>query len=320
MSWRKVLKENFTSIQSLCAFLNLNQQDQAKLLKKSSFVLNVPKRLAEKMEKGRLDDPLLRQFVPLIEESSETQGYGLDPVQDCHAALTPKLLQKYATRALLLASQACAMHCRYCFRKNYDYAPLQTGFEEELKRIREDKSLKEVILSGGDPLSLDNKIVSRLIAELSSLKHIRRIRFHTRFPIGIPERIDEGLLAILEEASCQVWFVIHVNHVRELDNEVLGALKKVQKLAIPVLSQTVLLKEVNDSLEALAELCETLVDNGIIPYYLHQLDRVTGTAHFEVDKEQGKQLICALNQRLSGYAVPKFVQEIPYEKSKTLIL
>jgi EF-P beta-lysylation protein EpmB len=318
-TWKKILKDNFTSLKKLSAFLELDAVQQQQLAQNNTFPLNLPRRLAEKIEKRTLDDPILLQFVPLIRESEHKDSFVMDPVGDCQAALSPKCLQKYAGRLLLLATGACAMHCRYCFRQNFAYAPLQTGFAEELKLIQQDLTLKEVILSGGDPLSLSNSQLKEIVNQIAALGHVKRIRFHTRFPIGIPERIDEELLAILAACPLQIWFVIHCNHPRELDTEVLEALKKIQKLAIPVLNQWVLLKGVNDSIDTLQALCEKLVDHGMLPYYLYQLDRVAGSAHFEVSQKKGQELILELNKRLAGYGVPKYVQEIPAEPAKTAI-
>lgn len=317
--WRKIQRENFTSIVKLSTFLELDATQNQELLKKSFFPLNLPKRLAEKIQKKTLDDPILKQFVPLKDELIQNTHFIKDPVGDSQACMTSKFLKKYAQRLLLIPTGACAMHCRYCFRHNFSYPSFQSGFEEELHLIRKDESLKEVILSGGDPLSLGNEALGELVEALASIGHLKRLRFHTRFPIGIPERIDAPFLELLERCSLQIWFVIHCNHPRELDSDVTAVLKKIQRLSIPVLNQAVLLKGVNDSIEILQELCEKLVDVGIYPYYLHQLDRVEGTTHFEVNPEKGTKLIKELSHRLSGYAVPTYVQEIPGEPSKSPI-
>jgi L-lysine 2,3-aminomutase len=317
--WRNIQRQNFTSLESLYLYLELTPQQRSQLAANKDFPLNLPRRLAEKIQKGTLEDPILRQFVPFKQEQESKESFIPDPVGDCQAALTPKYLKKYANRALLLVTGACAMHCRYCFRQNYSYAPLQEGFAKELAFIQTDCSIKEIILSGGDPLSLSNQQLKKLIQSLEQVHHLKRIRFHTRFPMGIPERIDEGLLTLLKECCKQIWLVIHCNHAEELDDEVLEALKKIQKMGIPVLNQWVLLKGVNDSIEILESLCEILVDHGIMPYYLHQLDRVEGTAHFEVEKNHGIQLISELNKRIAGYAIPKYVQEVPSETSKKSI-
>ena len=317
--WRQIQRENFTSIEKLCAYLKLDPIQTKKFTNIDSFPLNLPNRLADKIQKHTLDDPILKQFVPLQLERQKKACFVKDPVGDIQALVEPKCLQKYASRVLLVTTSACAMHCRYCFRKNFDYSPLKSGFAQELSLIRKDPSLKEVILSGGDPLSLSNTQLKELTHALSNIPHIKRLRFHTRFPIGIPERIDGAFLDLLETCRVQVWFVIHSNHPKELDGEVLIALKKIQKLGIPVLNQWVLLKGVNDSVEILQTLCEKLVDHGIVPYYLHQLDRVEGAAHFEVSSARGKELVEELSKRLSGYGVPKYVQELVGELSKTRI-
>lgn len=314
--WRAIQRKNITSVTSLLSYLEMPEDLSLRIAKKRPFILNLPERLAAKIKKATLNDPILRQFVPLIEETENPLGFVSDPVCDVDFKKTSRLLQKYQGRALLVTTGACAMHCRYCFRQNYDYQVSSKEFGEELRLIEEDSSLHEVILSGGDPLSLSNDRLRELLISIDAIPHIKKIRFHTRFPIGIPERIDEGFLQLLSEIKAQVWFVIHSNHPLELDADVCQALKKVRCLGIPVLNQSVLLKGVNDSVEVLKELCEKLVDNGIAPYYIHQLDRVAGTAHFEVEESRGKQLIIDLAAQLPGYAVPRYVREIPHEANK----
>ncbi|MCC5831654.1 MAG: KamA family radical SAM protein [Chlamydiales bacterium] len=276
-------------------------------------------RLARKIEKGNREDPILKQFAPHPEEALQNTLYSADPVGDQQSRCAPKSLKKYDRRILLLTTQACAMHCRYCFRQNFAYAK-QKEFALELDQIKADNDLREVILSGGDPLSLSDRVLKELVKELSFIPHLKRLRFHTRFPIGIPERITQEFLKILSDCPLQTWFVIHCNHPRELDSDVLAALKSIQRLGIPVLNQAVLLRGVNDTIEILQELCERLADNGIQPYYLHQLDRVQGAARYEVTQEEGRRLIEELRKRLSGYAVPAYVQEIAGKPSKTPLL
>ncbi len=315
--WRQIQRENFTKWGDLCAFLKLDPIQQEWIKKKSSFPLNLPRRLAEKIKKGTLEDPIFKQFVPTIQEDEKKEGFSCNPVGD-EEVQRGKYLQKYEGRVLLLVTSGCAMHCRYCFRQHFPYQTL-SGFEEELGLIREDTSLKEVILSGGDPLSLRNEVLATLMRQIEEIPHIKRVRFHTRFPIGIPERIDEGFLAILASTSLQVWFVIHANLAQELDEEVLFSLKQVQKLAIPVISHTVLLRGVNDSVSLLQELFEKMVDHGIQPYYLFQLDRVEGAAHFETSEEEGHLLMEALRKRLSGYAIPRYAKEVAGLPSKLIL-
>jgi KamA family protein len=209
------------------------------------------------------------------------------------------------------------MHCRYCFRQNFPYETIEKTLDEELQKIRSDPSIFEVILSGGDPLSLPDYKLFALLEELDKIPHVRVIRFHTRFPIGIPERIDEAFLTHLAQIKKQMVFVLHINHPKELDDDVAIALKKLARLGLPLFCQSVLLKEVNDSVEVLASLCERLVECGITPYYLHQLDQVKGASRFAVDQSKGLALIEKLMERLPGYAVPRYVKEIPGSPSKT---
>jgi EF-P beta-lysylation protein EpmB len=318
--WKQLLLHNFVDIKKLADYLELNETQRATLLMGSRFSLNLPLRLARKITKGDLTDPILRQFLPTLTETIQQPSFIPDPVGDSACRKGQKLLQKYQGRVLLVCTSACAMHCRYCFRQNFEYSTKDKSFDEELKLIAEDPSINEVILSGGDPLSLSNQMLQSLLERLALIPHIRKIRFHTRFPIGIPERIDEGFLEILKAIPLQFWFVIHSNHPRELDSDVLAALKSIQKLGIPVLNQFVLLRGVNDDIHVLYDLCHLLVNHGVMPYYLHQLDRVKGAAHFEVSVNEGKELIQALEKRLPGYAVPKYVAEIPGMPAKTPLM
>lgn len=315
--WSKILKTNFFQWEKLAEFLSLSSEQRALIEPKPQFRLNLPLRLASKICKGDVSDPLLKQFLPTLHEKEQLELFVDDPVGDLSACHTPKLLQKYQGRALLLCTSACAMHCRFCFRQNYPYESLESTFDQELKIIEADSSLKEVILSGGDPLSLSDETLSLLFQRLNAIPHVRRIRIHTRFPLGIPERIDQSFLNVLKSLDKQLWFLIHSNHPAEFDSDVWASLKSISRLGIPVLNQSVLLRDVNDNVETLKTLCEQLVDNGITPYYLHQLDRVKGTGHFEVTKEKGLWLIEELRKQLSGYAVPLYVAEIQGEPSKT---
>lgn len=307
------MRTNFTRKDELEAFLETE-------IPASPFVLNLPRRLAEKIEKGNPKDPLFLQFVPTVLEQAVSSGFTTEPVQDSAFRCSERLLQKYEGRALLVATSACAMHCRYCFRQNHAYQKGDRFFESELDWIENNRELHEVILSGGDPLSLDDGVLRPLLQRLDRMEHITSIRFHTRFLIGIPERIDASFLSLLASIKTQIWFVVHCNHPRELDAEVLEGLKAIRKLGIPLLNQAVLLRGVNDCLETQIALSHKLIQAGVSPYYLHQLDRVQGAAHFEVPVEEGKNLVLEMSRRLPGYAVPRYVQEIPFEKSKTRIL
>lgn len=317
--WRQLLRENFTCWKKLSDFLELKEEHRFRILEKSTFSLNLPKRLAQKIEKGNIDDPILRQFLPMTDELQILPGFRLDPVGDKDAQIASKLLHKYEGRALLVSTGACAMHCRFCFRRNFDYDNKDRTFEKELEILKNDTSIHEVILSGGDPLSLSDEILENLLQALSKMTHIKRLRFHTRFPIGIPERIDESFSSLLKKSTQQIWFILHCNHVYELDEEILAAMRKLQSSGIIILNQTVLLKGVNDSSQALKDLFETLVNHGIVPYYLHQLDRVQGAGHFEVAEDTGKKILEQIAQVLPGYAIPRYVREDAGATSKTFL-
>jgi len=311
--WQKIFQNNIRSYDELRELIPLPNT----LSPFPKFPLNIPRRLVEKMEPGDFNDPLFLQFVPLASELIATPGFVNDPVSDEAAARTTKLLHKYKGRALLLVSSACAMHCRYCFRQKYPYEKDVKEYEKELAIIEADPSITEVILSGGDPLSKGNSALGLLLEALDAIPHVKVIRFHSRFPIGIPERISDEFISLLKGISTQIVFILHVNHARELDADVVQSMKKLMALGIPVLSQSVLLRGINDSLPRLKELVLSLIHAGIVPYYLHQLDRVQNTAHFEVDPEDGIALIEQLRKEVPGYAVPTYVQEIGGEASKT---
>ncbi|WP_068468534.1 KamA family radical SAM protein [Candidatus Protochlamydia phocaeensis] len=315
--WRAILRENFNRVEALADFLELSSQQRQQLLFKPTFAINVPLRLAQKMAKQNLDDPLVRQFLPTRQENENHPDFVLDPVQDETFRCEAKLLHKYEGRVLLVCTSACAMHCRYCFRQNFSYDREDKLFLAEIEAIRSDASIHEVILSGGDPLSLSDETLKSLLDQLNAIPHLKRLRFHTRFPIGIPERIDDSFLRLISACSKQLFFVIHCNHPKELGADLFARLKELQKLGCVLLNQAVLLKGVNDDAPTLRTLCEELADQGILPYYLHQLDRVQGTAHFEVEEEQGRALIREIARSLPGYAVPKYVREIAGEPHKT---
>jgi len=318
--WRQIQKENFHSLEKLASFLDLDTYQTSQLTSIRSFPLNLPYRLAKKITKRSLQDPILRQFIPLIAEQKHDPNFSLDPVQDeTFRQAGSKLIHKYSGRALLTTSSACTMHCRYCFRKNFSYETSRKGFAQEITSISQNISLSEIILSGGDPLSLSNEDLADLLSHIEIIPHIQRIRFHSRFPIGIPERIDNDLIELLQKSRKQIIFVIHTNHPNELDEDIFSALNKIQKLAIPVLNQSVLLRDVNDCAHTLANLCLQLSNHGVLPYYLHHLDPVTGTTHFSLPEHTGKEIMRQLATMLPGYSLPRYVKEIPGKSAKTPI-
>ncbi len=285
----------------------------------AGFPVLVPESFLRRMKSGDPCDPLLLQVLPTVAESRSVAGFVTDAVGDQSARTAPGLLQKYAGRALLIASGSCAVHCRYCFRRQYPYHADPRGlgeWEPALRQIADDTSLTEVIFSGGDPLMLTDLRLEVLVDRIDRIPHVERIRVHTRLPIVLPSRVTDGLLQIFRTLRSQAVFVVHANHANEIDTECGDALRRLVQSGIPVLNQSVLLRGVNDSVEALEELSRRLIRLGVMPYYLHQLDRVAGTAHFEVAPEQGRMLVDQLTKRLPGYAVPRYVREIPGETSK----
>lgn len=312
--YKEILKKIITSKKQLEEFLGESVSASS-----SSFCMKLPLRLAKKIQSPHETCPIMRQFVPLNEELIAQPEELIDPVADAAFQKTPRLLHKYHGRVLLITTGACAMHCRYCFRQNFDY-PFKNGFEPEIEYIKIDPSIHEVILSGGDPLSLETSKLHALFAQINQIDHIHTIRIHTRFIIGVPERIDEAFLELMSQSKKQIIFVIHCNHAIEIDSDVTLAAQKIQNLGIPILVQTVLLKHVNDHVETLKELSLTCIKHGWIPYYLFHLDKVTGSKHHEVSIEKGKRLIKQLRSQLPGYAVWRYAVEIPHEPNKTILL
>jgi EF-P beta-lysylation protein EpmB len=256
------------------------------------------------------------QLPPVID------GGLMDPVGDAAAQRLPGLLQKYTGRVLLITTGACAVHCRYCFRRHYPYetAPKSlAAWQPALDEIAGDESIREVILSGGDPLTLRDSLLASLAERLAEIPHLRRLRVHTRLPLMIPERVNDELLDWLRGTRLAPVMVIHANHASELSGDAADAVQRLVAAGIPTLNQAVLLRGINDDVETLAELSERLLDLGALPYYLHQLDRVAGALHFEVPIARGLELVAALRARLPGYAVPRYVQERAGEPSKTIL-
>lgn len=283
------------------------------------FPVMVPESYLRRMRTGDPHDPLLRQVLPLGDELADAPGFVADPVGDHDVRRAPGLLHKYAGRALLIATGSCAVHCRYCFRREYPYGDEPRRLDDwqpALDAITSDDSLHEIILSGGDPLMLTDARLSAIIERLADVQHVRRLRIHSRLPIVLPERITGDLLALLRGTRLTPIMVVHANHPAEIAGDCHDALTRLVQSGITTLNQAVLLRGVNDDADVLAELCERLIDVGVLPYYVHQLDRVRGAAHFEVDEDVGRGLIESLRGRLPGYAVPRYVREEAGERSK----
>lgn len=319
-SWKKSLAEAIRDPSVLLDRLGLS----ADLIRDcgpavAQFPVLVPESYLLRMEPGNPADPLLLQVLPVDAETIEVPGFSDDPVSDADARRRPGLLHKYHGRALLITQSACAVHCRYCFRRQYPYFSEPKRWEDwqpALEEIRGDGSLTEIILSGGDPLVSSDARLQNLIARLSEISHLKRLRIHSRLPIVLPERVTGELVQILKSTRLRPMMVVHANHAQELTGDCAEALALLVENGIPTLNQAVLLRGVNDSVQALHDLCERSVDLGVLPYYLHQLDRVRGAAHFEVPPEVGIRLIEELRGRLPGYAIPRYVREVPRAESK----
>lgn len=284
------------------------------------FPVMVPRSFMARMEPGNPRDPLLLQVLPLDVEFDRIPGYKTDALEEAGAHIAPGVLKKYQGRALLIATGACAVHCRYCFRRHYPYGEEPRRIEDwepAFQAIAKDDSLKEILLSGGDPLMLTDDRLGRIWQRLEGIGHLRRVRLHTRLPIVLPDRVTETFLKLLTGSRLTPIVVVHANHPNEVAADCPEALRTIVRAGVTVLNQSVLLRGVNDSADALTELSERLIDLGVIPYYLHQADRVAGTAHFAVPDATARQLIAELRRRLPGYAVPRLVREIPGEPHKT---
>ncbi|TLF47310.1 EF-P beta-lysylation protein EpmB [Halomonas urmiana] len=284
------------------------------------FEVRVPEAYLARIRPGDPSDPLLHQVLPLIEEDHPVAGYVADPLAEAEHTPARGLIHKYAGRVLLIASPACAVNCRYCFRRHFPYAenaPSRAQWEESLDYIREDPTIREAILSGGDPLAASDRQLAWLVERLDAIPHLRRLRIHTRLPVVIPERIDAALLGWLSATRLQKVMVLHINHANEIDEAVIAACRRLSDAGVTLLNQSVLLRGVNDSVEALAALSERLFEAGVLPYYLHVLDPVAGAAHFDVSDDQARELVAGLREVLPGFLMPRLVREIPGEASKT---
>ena len=310
----------FTEKDDLLRFLELDgSRAPYGILDHASSPLLVPRGFASRMRKRDWFDPLLLQVLPRIEENVEREGFVDDPAHDTDATIAPGILQKYHGRALLLVSNICSLRCRYCFRRGKSIPTCggPEALEEAVAFIKRNASLHEVILSGGDPLCLAQDMLDRLARRLAALPHVKTIRLHTRLPVADPRRVGCHLstIAFLSGVkNCVV--VIHANHASELEGDCPAALSGLRSTGSMLLNQSVLLHDVNDRADRLAELSGALLDNGVLPYYLHQLDRVRGAWHFETEVERGRELMGELRRLLPGYALPRYVREIAGEQAK----
>ena len=320
--WQRELARAITDARELCALLELDPAAASVAPAiQAQFRLLVPRGFVRRMRRGDADDPLLRQILPTAAELASPEGYSADPLGERRALATRGLLRKYHGRALLVTTGACAVHCRYCFRREFPYGGAAAAGAQQaaLEAIAADASITEVILSGGDPLALTTSRLERLSARLRPIAHVRRLRLHTRLPIVLPERVNESLCAWLTALPWPCVIVLHCNHANEIDSSVRAACARLRASGATLLNQSVLLAGINDSCAALEELSEALWSAGVLPYYLHLLDRVRGSAQFEVSEPRARALLAEAAARLPGYLLPRLVREVEGAPGKSLI-
>jgi L-lysine 2,3-aminomutase len=322
-AWQRAWAESFRDTGELLSFLGLHPSAAPEGPDACpAFPVRVPRAFAARMRKGDWNDPLLRQVLALRSELAEIPGFTADAVGDATAQDGPAVLRKYKGRALLVLTGECAVHCRYCFRREYPYADqalTREEWDDAYARLGADPSVEELVFSGGDPLSLSDARLRFHFARGLALPGVRRLRLHTRVPVVLPERVDDSFLSLVGETAARkpLFIVLHVNHANEIGPELERAAGRLRDAGALLLNQSVLLRGVNDSAEALEALSLRLLDAGILPYYLHQLDRVRGAHGFEVPDAEGLRLMDTLRNRVPGYALPRYVREVAGEGAKT---
>lgn len=300
--------------------LHINDQVRAAM---QSFPLRVTESFVACMEKGNPQDPLLLQVLPLGLEVQDWDSWSADPLAESSFCKSQGLIHKYHGRVLLIAAPQCAINCRYCFRRHFDYAensPSRKDWQHAFNYIQADPSIDEVILSGGDPLVVSDKQLAWLLEQIGNIEHVKRLRIHSRLPIVLPARITPELLAILSTSRLQCVMVVHCNHPNEISEEVANCLQTFRKYNITALNQSVLLKNINDRSEIFTKLSIKLFESGVLPYYLHLLDKVKGARHFSVSREEARALYKNLRATLPGYLVPQLVEEVPGSDSKSIVM
>ena len=317
--WRQLWREAVTDAHELLALLELEHLADELPAADAGFRLRVPRGFVARMRRGVRHEPLLLQVLPQLAELEAVPGFVDDAVGDLDARAASGVLHKYEGRALLIASGTCAINCRYCFRRHFPYSEELAAaqqWREALAYLHREESISELILSGGDPLALSTGKLAELSAGLADIAHVRRVRIHSRLPVVLPERIDDSLLGWLAGLPQQKVVVLHANHANEFDHGVDAACARLRACGAILLNQSVLLRGINDDVETLAALSERMFAAGVLPYYLHQLDRVQGTAHFEVGDAEATALIEALRAHLPGYLVPRLVREVAGDTGK----
>lgn len=321
--WQDELRQAVTDPKQLLQLLDLSTDLLSGALAGDAlFGLKVPHPFLKRMHKGDPNDPLLRQVLPLAAEQEQHPGFSLDPLGEAAANRSQGLIHKYRNRILLILSGACAINCRYCFRRHFAYGDNQLGkpqWQRVLEYIQKHPQVDEVIFSGGDPLATSDARLAALITSLADQAQIRRLRIHTRLPVVIPQRVNDGLIQALTATRLQPIMVLHINHPQEIDDQVVAACQRLRAAGVLLLNQAVLLRGINDSLTVQKTLSETLFEAGIIPYYLFLFDPVAGAAHFDTDATRAQQLLGELQAALPGYLVPRLARELPGQPAKTLL-
>lgn len=322
-AWQTALAQAITRPADLLAALGIDPAlpalDAERL---RDFPIRVPHSFVARMRRGDAQDPLFRQVWPSNQEAEDVPGFTADAVGDLHKLKTGGVIHKYHGRALVIATGACAVNCRYCFRRHFPYGDTMAArgqWRETLAALDADPSIEEVILSGGDPLALTDDKLAAFAEALESRPWIRRLRLHTRVPVVLPARVDARLTAWLRASRLQKVVVLHINHANEIDDAVGTACRDLRDAGVTLLNQAVLLRGINDATEDQVKLSERLFSVGILPYYLHVLDRVSGAAHFDVSDKHAQSIMQGLAARLPGYLVPRLVREIAGEPAKTLL-
>lgn len=321
VTWQTILQQAVTDPVELCERLAIRPEDRPSLLAAcEQFALRVPEPYLARIEPGNPRDPLLLQVLPQVAELQEYPGFTSDPLDERNHNPLSGLVHKYDSRVLLVSTSLCAIHCRYCFRREFPYQDNRNSrqdWQEALSYIGQRIEVNEVILSGGDPMSLPDRQLAWLAGQVASIPHVARLRIHTRLPVVIPQRITQECLGWLTSTRLQTVVVLHSNHPNEIDGDVTAAIQRLRQAGITVLNQSVLLAGINDEASTLASLSEKLFAAGCLPYYLHALDPVRGSRHFALADDQAIALHKALQARLPGFLVPRLVRELPGQPAKT---
>lgn len=324
LDWQEELKSLIQDPEQLLTELDLDPALlPAALSAAKRFPLRLTRSFLSRIEKGNINDPLLKQVLPLGLELEEHPNFSPDPLDEASYNPIPGVVHKYENRVLLIDTTSCAINCRYCFRREFDYSAnrlSEQDWEAIYAYLTKDTAIDEVIFSGGDPLLQSDRHFASVLQRLAAIPHLARVRVHSRIPIVLPTRVSESLLQIFSQSRLQSIWVVHCNHAQELDKHVIDAFRAIRKANITLLNQAVLLQGVNDNAEVQITLAKSLFEAGVQPYYLHVLDKVSGTTHFDVDISYTKQIYETMRSKLAGYMLPRLVREQAGASAKTPII